>query len=142
DRPAADVNALRDRLHGEVYGPEDAGYDAARRAWHLAVDQRPAIVALPITDADVIATVEFARESGLRILPQATGHGAPGADLTHTILLSTKHMRGVRIDPGARRARVRAGAVWADVTGPASAYGLAPLAGSAPNVGVVGYTLG
>ena len=51
-------------------------------------------------------------------------------------------MRGVRIDPGTRRARVRAGALWADVTAPASAYGLAPLAGSSHDVGVVGYTLG
>ena len=51
-------------------------------------------------------------------------------------------MRGVRIDPKARRARVRAGAIWQDVTAPASAYGLAPLAGSAHDVGVVGYTLG
>ena len=37
---------------------------------------------------------------------------------------------------------MRAGALWADVTGPAAAYGLAPLAGSAGDVGVVGYTLG
>ncbi len=51
-------------------------------------------------------------------------------------------MRGVRIDPRARTARVRAGAVWGDVTGPAAHYGLAPLAGSSATVGVVGYTLG
>src|SRR3954471_4930123 len=142
DRPAADVEGLRDRLHGEVYGPDDAGYDEARRAWNLAVEQRPALVAFPYTDADVIATVAFAREHGLRLAPQATGHGAHGADLTGTIVVNTRQMRGVRIDPGARKARVRAGAVWADVTGPASAYGLAPPAGSAPDVGIVGETLG
>jgi FAD/FMN-containing dehydrogenase len=51
-------------------------------------------------------------------------------------------MRGVRIDPIARTARVRAGALWIEVTRPASTYGLAPLAGSSPDVGVVGYTLG
>ena len=143
DRPSADVEALRSRLHGEVYGPDDAGWDEARRAWNLAVDQRPAAVAFPLTDSDVVAVVDFAREEGLRVAAQATGHGASAiASLEGTILISTKHMRGVRIDPGARRARVRAGAVWADVTGPASAYGLAPLAGSAGDVGVVGYTLG
>ena len=97
----------------------------------------------PLTDSDVVAVVEFAREEGLRVAAQATGHGAGAiASLEDTILISTKHMRGVRIDPGTRRARVRAGAVWADVTGPAAAYGLAPLAGSAGDVGVVGYTLG
>ena len=51
-------------------------------------------------------------------------------------------MRGVRIDPTTRTARVRAGNVWTDVTVPAALYGLAPLAGSAPDVGIVGYTLG
>ena len=141
--PSTDVEALRSRLYGEVYGPDDEGWDEARRAWNLAVDQRPAAVAVPITDADVIEIVHFAREQGLRVAPQGTGHGASAiASLENTILLSTKRMRGVRIDPKARRARVRAGAIWQDVTAPASAYGLAPLAGSAHDVGVVGYTLG
>ncbi len=143
DRPSADVEVLRSRLHGDVCGPDDAGWDEARRAWNLAIDQRPAAVAFPLTDSDVVAVVEFAREEGLRVAAQATGHGAGAiASLEGTVLISTKHMRGVRIDPGTRRARVRAGAVWADVTGPAAAYGLAPLAGSAGDVGVVGYTLG
>jgi FAD/FMN-containing dehydrogenase len=126
-----------------VFGPGDEGWDEARRAWNLAVDQRPAAVALPLTDADVVEVVDFARDHGLRVAPQGTGHGASAiASLEHTILLSTRNMRGVRIEPATRTARVRAGALWADVTGPASAYGLAPLAGSSPDVGVVGYTLG
>ena len=138
-----DLHALRARLSGEVYGPDDEGWDAARRAWNLAVDQRPAAVALPRTDADVIEIIGFARENGLRVAPQTTGHGAAAiASLEGTILLSTKNMRGVRIDAARRRARVRAGALWQDVTVPASAYGLAPLAGSSPDVGIVGYTLG
>src|SRR4051794_36723947 len=144
NRPDADVGTLRARLDGAVYGPADAGWDQARRAWNLAVDQRPAAVAFPVTDADVVAAVEFAAERGLRIAPQGTGHGAAALapDLEGAILLSTARMRGVRIDPRARRARVRAGAQWGDVSLPASAYGLAPLAGSSADVGVVGYTLG
>src|SRR3954463_7138981 len=144
NRPDAGVEALPARLEGAVYGPSDAGWDRARAAWNLAVDQRPAAVAFPVTDADVVAAVAFARDQGLRIAPQGTGHGAAALarDLEGEILLSTARMRGVRIDPRARRARVRAGALWGDVTLPASAYGLAPLAGSAGDVGVVGYTLG
>jgi FAD/FMN-containing dehydrogenase len=143
DLPSIDVETLRSRLYGDVFGPDDEGWDEARRAWNLAVDQRPAAVALPLTDADVVEVVNFAREEGLRVAPQGTGHGAAAiASLERTILLSTRNMRGVRIDPSTRRARVRAGALWADVTAPASAYGLAPLAGSSPDVGVVGYTLG
>jgi hypothetical protein len=143
DRAALDVDILRSRLRGEVHAPGDPGWDDARRAWNLAVDQRPAAVALPVTDADVVAVVDFAREEGLRVAVQGTGHGASaGAPFEGTILVNTKRIRGVRIDPGTRRARVRAGALWADVTRPASAYALAPLAGTAGDVGVVGYTLG
>ncbi len=143
DRPAADVAALRTRLHGEVFGPSDAGYDEARRPWNLAVDQRPAAIALPVTDGDVQAIVAFASEKGFTVTPQATGHGAAAnGPLEATILVNTKHLRGVRIDPAKNTARARAGALWQDVTGPAAIHGLAPLAGSAGDVGIVGYMLG
>lgn len=51
-------------------------------------------------------------------------------------------MRGIRIDPQARTARVEAGVVWLDVVRAAARHGLAALAGSSPDVGVAGYTLG
>jgi FAD/FMN-containing dehydrogenase len=89
--------------------------------------------------------VEHARETGLRVAMQGTGHNAGplgGDALENTMLVRTSEMRGVHIDAEARVARVEAGALWAEVTGPASAAGLAPLAGSSPDVGVVGYTLG
>jgi hypothetical protein len=138
-----EVDALRSRLAGEIVTPQDREWDVARQAWNLAVDQRPAMVALPETDDDVVAIVDFARERGLRIAPQGTGHNAsPFPDLDDTVLLKTSRMTGVDIDPVGQRARVRAGALWADVTAPAGEHGLAALSGSSPDVGVVGYSLG
>ena len=121
--------------------PGDAGWDDARRAWNLAVDQRPAAVALPETVDDVVAVVEHARLVGLKVAVQGTGHGA-GARLDGTLLVNTSRMTGVEIDPVARVARVAAGTVWADVVDAAVEYGLTALHGSAPDVGVVGYSLG
>jgi len=138
-----DVAELRDALAGSVVLPGDDGWDAARQAWNLAVDQRPALVALPECAADVQALVDFARTRGLRVAMQATGHNAaPMGPLEDTVLVKTSNMRGVEIDERNCVARVEAGAQWLDVTGPASEAGLAPLAGSAPDVGIVGYTLG
>ena len=92
---------------------------------------------------DVVSVVNAARELGLRVAPQSTGHNAgPLGDLDGTILLKTSAMRDVQIDPVARVARVEAGAMWMDVTPAAAEHGLAALAGSAPDVGVAGYTLG
>jgi hypothetical protein len=140
---APDVGVLRAALDGRVVLPGDQAWDEARQAWNLAVDQRPAMVALPRSAEDVQALVGFARARGLRIAVQATGHAAaPMGSLADTLLVKTSAMRGVTIDPWSRVARVEAGALWADVTTRASEYGLAPLAGSSPDVGVVGYTLG
>jgi FAD/FMN-containing dehydrogenase len=139
----SDVEALRSRLDGEIVLPGEEAWDEARQAWNLAVDQRPAMVALPRTAEDVQELVGFARRRGLRVAMQGTGHNAsPMGPLDGTMLVKTAEMRGVTIDAEDRVARVEAGALWADVTHPASELGLAPLAGSSPDVGVVGYTLG
>ena len=138
-----DVELLRSRLDGSVVLPGEDAWDEARQAWNLAVDQRPAMVALPAGTADVQALVDFAHTAGLRVAMQGTGHNAaPMGPLDGTVLVKTSEMRGVSIDAEARIARAEAGALWLDVTAPASELGLAPLAGSSPDVGVVGYTLG
>jgi FAD/FMN-containing dehydrogenase len=140
---ALDFSDLRQELTGALTVPGDAEWDSARQAWNLAVDQRPVAVAEPQTVADVLAIVDFARERGLRVAAQGTGHNAsPIASLRDTILVRTHRMRTVQIDPDARRARAQAGATWADVVAPASEHGLAALAGSSHDVGVVGYSLG
>jgi FAD binding domain-containing protein/berberine-like enzyme len=123
--------------------PEDEGFDAARAAWNVAVDQRPAAVGFA-DDADgVAAAVRHAAERGLRVAVQGTGHAAaPMGDLDGTLLLKTMRMNGLSVDPGARRARVEAGTLWADVAVAAGEHGLVALHGSSPDVGAVGYTLG
>jgi FAD/FMN-containing dehydrogenase len=141
--PADVLDRLVTDLDGMLVRPSDAGWDDARRAWQLAVDQRPVAVALPDSARDVQLVVDAARVLGLRVAPQSTGHNAgPVGDLAGTILLKTSRMRGVHIDPVARVARVESGAMWMDVTPAAAAHGLVALAGSAPDVGVAGYTLG
>jgi hypothetical protein len=127
----------------EIRRPGDEGYDEARLAWNLTAVQRPAAVAFPTSAADVQAVVAAARAEGLRVAAQATGHGACAlGPLDDTVLVRTTKLRGVTIDPVARTARAGAGDAWEDVVGPAAEHGLVALAGSAPDVGVVGYTLG
>jgi FAD/FMN-containing dehydrogenase len=130
-------------LDGRLVRPSDAGWDAARTAWHLDVDQRPTAVAQVASVRDVVAVVDAAGALGLRVAAQSTGHNAaPLGDLTGTILVRTGAMRAVEIDPDRRIARVEAGAWWADVTTAAAEHGLAALAGSSHDVGVTGYVLG
>jgi FAD/FMN-containing dehydrogenase len=89
--------ALEAAISGEVFVPGQAGYDQARQAWNLAVDQRPAVVVVAESADDVAEAVRYARSHGLRIAPQGTGHDAgPLERLDDAMLLRTSRMRGVR----------------------------------------------
>ncbi|MCW3017121.1 MAG: FAD-binding oxidoreductase [Solirubrobacterales bacterium] len=143
DQSPFDTAALAAGYRGDVLTPGHPDYDRARQAFNVTADQRPAAVAFPTDEDDVVALVAFARRQGLQLAAQATGHNAlPLGDLSGTMLVKTTRMKGVEIDAAARIARVRAGAIWEDVTGPACALGLACLHGSSPDVGIVGYSLG
>ena len=122
--------------------PGQPGWDEARRAWNLAVDQRPAAVAVPESVDDVVAAVDHARAVGLRVAVQGTGHGAGSASLDGTLLINMARLTGVDVDPEARVARVAGGTIWRDVVDAAVPHGLTALHGSAGDVGVVGYSLG
>ena len=137
---------LDDRIAGRVVIPGDPRWDEARAAWNLAVDQRPVAVVLAGSTNDIVQAVRTAKGLGLSVAPQATGHNAgPLAEsngLADALLLRTSELRDVQVDPDLRVARVEAGALWGDVVAAVAPHGLAALAGSSHDVGVVGYTLG
>ena len=138
-----DLRALRSSVDGPVLAPGDDGWDAGRQAWNVLADQRPAAVVFADGARDVAACVDFARAHGLRVAAQGTGHGATALErLDDTLLIRTIRMAGVMIDPAERIARVEAGALWGELAVAAGEHGLAGLAGSSPDVGVIGYTLG
>jgi hypothetical protein len=128
---------------GSILEPGDPNWDAARRAFDLAVDQRPALIAVPADERAVAAAVRHAADRGLRVVPQCGGRAAARlGPLDDALLLRTSAIAGVELDVRAHRARVRAGARWADVANPASFLGLAPAAGFARGASVAGTVLG
>ncbi|HVW16937.1 MAG TPA: FAD-binding oxidoreductase [Solirubrobacteraceae bacterium] len=136
-------DVLRERVKGAVLEPGRPGYEEATQAFNTTVVQRPPIVVVPEDEDDVIAVVDVAREHGLQVAPQRTGHNAaPLEDLSGVVLLRTDALRGVEIDAERGVARVRAGSKWEDVVPRASELGFAALHGSTPDVSVAGYALG
>ena len=126
-----------------VMRPGDRGFDQARQAFNLTVDQRPVLIAHPADEREVIELVRQARERGLRVAAQRTGHNAGPIDWERpAMLLRTDAMQGVEIDAVRGSARVRAGAMWMDLVDDASELGLAALHGSARDIGIAGYSLG
>ncbi|MGW2024920.1 FAD-binding oxidoreductase [Streptomyces decoyicus] len=138
--PAALAELVR-QTRGPVLVPGDDGYDTERSGFQLAYRHRPDVIVGAECAGDVVAAVGFARAQGLPVAVQATGHGLSAAT-DGGLLISTRRMAGVRVDAAARTARVEAGVVWGQVVEAAAPYGLAPLNGSSPGVGVISYTLG
>ena len=134
---------LQARIHGQVLTAGDEAWDASRQTFNLTHDQRPAALVRAASADDVVETVRYAAQRGLRIAPQSTGHNAgPIEGLEESLLVRTDSLQDVRIDVAARRARVGSGVRWGAVADPASEAGLAPLSGSSRDVGVAGYSLG
>ncbi len=121
--------------------PGEPGYDDELAGFQTGFTQRPELVVPARSAADVIAAVRLAAARNLPVAVQATGHGLPGS-AEGGVLITTRRMDRVTIDPEARTARIQAGVRWGQVVEAAAPHGLAPLNGSAPSVGAVSYTLG
>jgi len=139
--PAADVDDLRSSVHGPVYAAGDDGMAAEVATWNVAVQHTPAIAVGATCAADVQAAVSWAVAHDLKVAVQATGHG-PVRNAAGSLMITTRRMQGVAIDPDRRIARVQAGVKWHRLLEAAAEYGLAGLCGSSSDVGVVGYSLG
>jgi FAD/FMN-containing dehydrogenase len=135
------VQKLRDQLAGTILLPGDDTYELTRRAWNLLMDHRPAIIVVPANAQDVRAAVICAHRHGLGVAVQSTGHGIqhPADD---QMLIVTSRMKAVTVDESNRTAQVEAGVIWQEVLEHTAPHGLAPLLGTSPHVGVIGYTLG
>ena len=142
--PARRAESLRGLCGGAVHLPGDAGYDMARAPWNVQTSDLPAAVAYPAFPDEVAAVLRAASAAGLQVAAQGTGHGAAalGGLLSEAVLLRTSAMRELHVDAERRTARVGAGVLWGDLAAAAGEVGLASLHPSAPDVGVVGYSLG
>jgi hypothetical protein len=136
------LEKLQSRIQGAVFMPGEMGYDDARKAWNLTVDHRPAVIVIARSTADVVEAVRFSNEKDLGIAVQATGHGTSRAADNDSLLIVMAQMRNVVVDTKGQTAWVEGGAKWGVVLEKAQNSGLAPLLGSSPDVGAVGYTLG
>ena len=135
-----DFTSLRDAVSGVVLTRSDADYASEVTGFNLSVESRPEVVVGVASADDVVAAVRFAAEHGLPVRVQSTGHGAQL--VSDGMLISTRRLDAVSVDPGTRIATIGAGARWAAVIAAADPFGLAPVTGSSASVGAVGYLLG
>jgi FAD/FMN-containing dehydrogenase len=131
------------RLRGELLRPGDAGYEEARKVWNGMIDRRPALIARASSVADVINSVNFARENDLLVAVRGGGHNVAGTGTVDGgLLIDLSRMKGIKIDPERRTAHVEPGVTIGELDRKTQAFGLAAPMGVVSETGISGLTLG
>jgi FAD/FMN-containing dehydrogenase len=140
---AVRIEQLRASVRGLVIQPGDETYEAVRKVYNAMIDKRPALIVRCVDVADVVAAVNFARTNNMLTAIRGGGHNGGGLGTCDDgLVIDLSLMRGVHVDPEARKVRVAGGCVWADVDHATAAYGLAVPCGFIASTGVGGLTLG
>src|SRR2546421_4873568 len=130
-------------FRGSILRPGAPDYDVHRRIWNGSFDRRPAMIVRCAGVADVIAAVKFGRESGLPVAVRSGGHSFPGLSVADdALMIDLSPMKGVRVDPEMRTARVQAGVLLGELDRETQGVGLGVPAGVVTPTGVAGVTLG
>jgi FAD/FMN-containing dehydrogenase len=141
--PEAALTAFSEGLRGRVAVPGSADYEQGRPIWNAMIERRPALFARCAGAADVMRSVHFAREQGLPLAVRGGGHNIAGNALCDGgLVIDLSPMKSVRIDAGARLARVEPGVTLGEFDREAQAFGLATPLGINSTTGVAGLTLG
>jgi hypothetical protein len=130
-------------FRGEVILADHPAYESARRIWNASIDKRPGAIARCTGLADVIAAVRFARKHGLLVAVRGGGHNVGGRALCDGgLVIDLSRMKGIHVDPVARRARVQPGVTLGELDRETHVFGLAVPLGVVSKTGVAGLTLG
>jgi len=134
---------LKGKLRGELIQPGDPSYDTVRKVYNGMIDRRPRLIARCANVADVITAVNFGRQNKMLVAVRGGGHNGGGLGTCDDgLVIDLSLMRGIRVDPAARTARVDGGCTWGDVDHATHAFGLATPSGIVSTTGVGGLTLG
>jgi FAD/FMN-containing dehydrogenase len=134
---------FRAGIRGDVFTPEDEGYEEARALYNAMIDKRPAVIVRCADVADVIAAVGLGREHGLDTAIRGGGHNGGGlGSVDDGLVIDLSPICNVLVDPDAGLATVGGGAQFGAVDHAAHAFGLAVPAGFISTTGVGGLTLG
>jgi len=137
------IQEFKTRLQGELIRPGDAAYDEARAVWNGMIDRYPAMIARCANVADVVASVNFARQNNLVLAVRGGGHNAAGhATCDDGLVIDLSPMSQVEVDPARQIVRAGGGATIADLDAATQQHGLVVPMGVVSETGIAGLTLG
>jgi FAD/FMN-containing dehydrogenase len=136
------VEQFASRLHGGLLRPGDAEYEEARQLWNGVIDRRPALIVRAADEADVIDSVNFARENDLLLAVRGGGHNVAGtASADGGLVVDLSAMKDIEVDPDRRTVRAGAGVTIGELDAETQRHGLATPMGVVSETGIAGLTL-
>ena len=131
------------RFTGTLIGPDDDGYDDARRVYNGMIDRYPTLIARCESVSDVSAALLHARRHGMEIAIRGGDHAAPGFGTSDGgMVIDLSPLNAIHVDPVRQIAWVQPGAVWGELDAATQEHGLAVTGGRVSSTGVSGFTLG
>lgn len=118
-------------LCGELIRPDDTDYDGSRKIWNGMIDKRPAMIARCTGTADVVESVNFARENGLLLSIRGGG-----------LMVDLSPMKGIWVDSASCTARAQPDVTLGELDHETQLHGLAAVLGFISTIGIAGLTLG
>jgi FAD/FMN-containing dehydrogenase len=137
------LQILRSEIRGSVITKDDPTYNDERSVYNGMIDKRPALIAKCANVADVITSLNFAKEQKLLLSIRGGGHNAGGLGLCDDgLVIDLSLMNGTRIDLANNTIRVEGGCLLGDVDHATQVFGKAVPSGIFSTTGVGGLTLG
>jgi FAD binding domain/Berberine and berberine like len=134
---------LKADLRGELICPNESGYDAARKVWNGMVDKYPAVIIRCADVADVVTSVQFARDHHLLVAVRSGGHSISGSSVCDGgMVIDLSCMKGIWVNPAKQTAWAQAGLRLREFVQATQAYGHATTTGTVGGTGLAGLTLG
>jgi FAD/FMN-containing dehydrogenase len=122
--------------------PSDPRYARYQPAFNKRVILQPQLRAVCRTPGAVATLVDWARGNELRFALRSGGHSFEGFSQSDDVVIDTREMAGITLDPASDRITVGAGASLGAIYRFLAPRGLVLPAGSCPTVGISGHTLG
>src|SRR6266487_1669792 len=137
------VTVFKANLRGRLIEPGDKDYEEARKVYNGMIHKKPRLIARCADVADVINSVNFARENDLLLAIRSGGHNAGGLGICDDgLVIDLSPIKYTRVDSAARTATVGGGCTWGDVDHATHVFGMATPSGIISTTGVGGLTLG
>jgi len=137
------IEEFSNQLRGEIVLPSDNAYNETRKVYNGMINKHPGMFAMCLNAADVIYSVNFARENDLLVAVRGGGHNGGGLGICNEgMVIDLSGIKFVRVDKSDNTVRVGGGNLWGEVDHATHPFGLAVPAGIISTTGVGGLTLG